>query len=285
MKIDPQLTMGKVVLTVSNLNRSVDFYQRHIGLKLLSAENDQVTLGAGDTALLQLHALPGGRYAPHTTGLYHFALLVPSRLALAQSLRHFLDAETALQGAADHFVSEALYLSDPDGHGIEIYRDRPRAAWRNAQGEFTLTTEPFDAQGVLDAWQEAGEPAWQGLHPETCMGHVHLRVADLDATERFYTDVLGFERMAVYPGARFISAGGYHHHIGMNVWAGQHVKPATEADLRLLSYEVVLSSQEALAAVIGRIDAANQPRHAVENGWIVHDPAQIPILLTTRHAH
>ncbi len=107
MKIDPQLTMGKVVLTVSNLNRSVDFYQRHIGLKLLSAENDQVTLGAGDTALLQLHALPGGRYAPHTTGLYHFALLVPSRLALAQSLRHFLDAETALQGAADHFVSES----------------------------------------------------------------------------------------------------------------------------------------------------------------------------------
>ena len=277
--IDPNLHIGTVVLTVSDLGRSEAFYCDHIGLTIQDRSRELLTLGVEDTPLLALHYLPDGIAAPRTTGLYHFALLVPSRLALGRSLAHMLDVQTPLQGAADHFVSEALYLADPDGHGIEIYRDRPRAEWHDEQGNFVLTTDPFDGQGVMNEYAKAGQPAWTGMHPDTIMGHVHLQVADLDVTEAFYNEVLGFDRMATYPGARFISAGGYHHHLGLNVWAGRGA-PAPEAHhLRLLSYEIVFSNSAELDAVIGRIQAANMAVSQSEHGWIVKDPAGITIHL------
>ncbi|GAB4201059.1 MAG: catechol 2,3-dioxygenase [Roseiflexaceae bacterium] len=275
--IHPETTIGLVSLSVADLERSLDYYQHHIGLALIDRTGGTALLGAGERPLLRLHEQPGARLR-RATGLYHFALRVPSRLELARVIAHFQETSTPVGGASDHLVSEALYLSDPDGHGIEIYRDRPREAWYDQRGQFRMDTRQLDIPSILGELRN-GTPAWQGLHPDTDMGHIHLQVADIATSEHFYLEVLGFGLMVHMPSASFISAGGYHHHLGMNTWAGVGLPPAPPEAARLLSYELVLPDTDALEAVLERVRAAGVATTPAERAWLLHDPSQIAVLL------
>lgn len=276
--IDPAIQMGVVTLTVADLARSLAFYQQNIGLTILAQTAQEVLLGAGTRALLRLQALPGARYAPRTTGLYHFALRVPSRLELARTIENLARTRTTIDGASDHTVSEALYLHDPDRHGIEIYRDRPRAAWYDPNGNFLMDTHRLDFDSIMAELTADAHP-WQGLHPETAMGHIHLRVADVQQTGKFYTEVLGFDVMADMGSALFVSAGGYHHHLGMNVWAGVGAPAPTCDAARLVSYEILLPNAPALTAVLQRVAAAGITPVQQDDGWLLSDPSHNGVLL------
>jgi len=209
--------IGRVRLVVGDLPQSVAFYERAIGLRTLERDGDVVRLGA-DTPLVELAGDPDAPpRPPGTTGLFHLALLVPDRGELARSIRRVVDAGWRLTGALDHFVSESVYLRDPEGNGIEIYRDRPRDEWVWHDGEVRMGTVALDVDGVM-AELPAGDDT--GIPDGTGMGHVHLQVAALDAAEPFYTGELGLDvTVRGYPGALFLSRGGYHHHVGLNVWA------------------------------------------------------------------
>jgi len=197
---------------------------------------------------------------------------VPSRADLARSLRRLVETETVLQGAADHGVSEALYLADPDGNGIEIYRDRPRAEWPYVGGRLHMGAEPVGFDNLLG--EQAGPGDGAALARGTVMGHVHLHVSRLADAERFYVDVLGFELMQRYgPSALFVSAGGYHHHIGLNTWAGVGAPPPPSGALGLRHFAVKLPTEAALADVVQRVRAAGIPIEAIEGGHLVRDPA------------
>jgi catechol 2,3-dioxygenase len=276
--IDSATTIGAVALSVGNLQRSLAYYQHTIGLEVVRSDAATATLGVGTRPLLRLHEVPGARLVRRATGLYHFALRVPSRRDLACVLRHFADSGYQIGGASDHLFSEALYLSDPDGHGIEIYRDRPRDTWYDAQGNLRGAGDPLDLQGIL-CELDGGDSPWDGLPLGTDMGHIHLQVADIRAAEQFYLGVLGFERMIGMPSASFVSAGGYHHHIGMNTWAGIGVAAPPEGAARLLSYEVLLPNEAALCAVLDRVRAAGIPANEEAQGWAVRDPSYNRVLL------
>lgn len=272
--------MGPVSLSVADLLRSISFYQNTIGLDTLDRSDNRVSLGVDSRPLLHLHELPGARPHPRAAGLYHFALLLPSRPALGETLRHLLANNAPITGYADHAVSEAVYLSDPDGHGIEIYRDRARDAWQYPGGALRMTVDPLDVVGVLAT---AGDGAWRGLPDETVMGHVHLQVADIGTTETFYTDLLGFDLMVRYgSAATFLATDGYHHHIGANTWQGTGLLPAPENAARLLEYTIVLDSAAQLATVADRLAAASYAPTAVADGLIVADPSGLTLRLTAR---
>ena len=264
--------MGPVALTVTDLDRSLAYYQENIGLQVLARAGDAAMLGAGATPLLALEATAATRAVPSAAGLYHFALLVPSRLELARTLQHLVTTRTPIGGASDHHVSEALYLSDPDGHGIEIYRDRPRAEWVDAGGRFFMTTERLDVEGVMGELARDDRP-WTGMDAGTVMGHVHLQVANVDAARRFYMDVLGFDHMIDYPSAGFLSAGGYHHHLGINMWnsAGRGQAPASAAHLRWFTVNV--PAAEELQAVAARAAAHGIETTAQGDTLQLRDPS------------
>lgn len=276
--IDAGTTIGLVTLSVADLARSLAYYQQNIGLRLIERVDDQATLGVGATSLLRLIEAPGARIVRRATGLYHFALRVPTRRDLARVIRHLVESETPVAGASDHLVSEALYLSDVDGHGIEIYRDRDRTAWYDANGAFRMDTRPLDVQGVMRELT-ADEPAWDGLPAGADMGHIHLQVADVDAARRFYTEVIGFEHMTDYPSASFVSAGGYHHHIGMNAWASAGAAPPPDHAARLIEYEIQLPTAAALDAVLARVQAAGITPEAYAGGWALRDPSHNRLVL------
>jgi len=278
VEIHPHTRMGSVALVVSDLARSLDYYEEHIGLRGLDRQAGRADLGVMGRTLLELHEQPGAKPSMDgRTGLYHFALLVPSRPDLGRVLRHFASARTPLGGASDHGVSEALYLSDPDGHGIEVYRDRPRPEWPFANGDLQMVLDPLDAQGIVASADD--DPAWRGLPDGTVMGHMHLRVAHLRAAETFYVDTLGFALMQRYGGqASFVSAGGYHHHLGFNVWGGVGAPPPEDA-ARMLWYEIVLPDADALAEVLRRLEQAGTPAHVRDDRWWVNDPARNGVAL------
>jgi catechol 2,3-dioxygenase len=274
--IAPATRMGAVHLTVADLARSLDYYQRLLGLQVHGRENGTAQLGAGEEDLLVLHEEPGAEPAPRNTGLFHFALLVPSRHDLARWFAHAIKSEARFAGMSDHLVSEAIYLRDPDWHGIEIYRDRPRAEWQR-DGEFVkMATLPLDAEGVLSAL-EGGEPAFEHMAPGTTMGHVHLQVADIPATETFYTEVVGMDLQARYADqASFLSAGGYHHHLGANVWNSRGAAPPPPGSAALRHFVVLLPDEAALGEVAERIPDATQD----SAGEIaVKDPANNTLIL------
>lgn len=277
--IHPQTQIGLVSLTVSNLRRSLSFYTHNIGLKLLSQAEQSAVLGTAERPLLHLVEQPGAKHFPNTTGLYHFALLLPSRVELAKSLKHMVQTETPLGGFSDHSVSEAIYLADPDGNGIEIYRDRKRSEWPMQNGRLQMNSLPLDLQGLLGELN--GRTAtWGGLPAGTKMGHIHLHIRDVDEAEAFYCDVLGFDRIMRYgPSAGFISTGGYHHHIGLNTWAGRGAPPPPAGAIGLRHYQLLLPSPEALTAVQARLEA-HGISFAAENGVLaLHDPSQNKIHL------
>jgi len=211
--------IGAVHLSVTDLGRSLAFYRDLLGLTAHETAGGAALAAPDGLTLLRLMERPDLGAPSQGPGLFHFALLVPSRRELARALLGLERAGWPLQGTADHAVSEALYLADPDGHGIEIYADRPREAWRKVGGEVYMVTEPLEVAGLLAEMGGAPGAAWRGLPAGTVMGHVHLRVRDLDEAEQFLAGVLGLEvTVRGYPGARFFAAGGYHHHVGANTW-------------------------------------------------------------------
>lgn len=275
--IHPETNIGLVALTVGDLNQSLRYYQNGLGLKLQGREGKTVYLGAADKALLVLREEPNGRSVPQTTGLYHFALLVPTRLDLARIFWHLIQTRTALSGFSDHSVSEAIYLTDPDGHGIEIYRDRPRDEWQYPGGNLKITVDPLDAEGLLGELGD-DEPIFTGMPAGTVMGHIHLRVAEIPAAETFYAGVLGFEVMARYgKSAVFLAAGGYHHHLGMNTWTGVGVPPPPDDAWRLLWYEIETAD---LPGIKQRLEKSKTPFSLVDNTIHVADPSGNQIHIT-----
>jgi catechol 2,3-dioxygenase len=228
--------IGRVTLTVHDLPGLAGFYERNLGLARLAGDGTDVILGAGATPILALRADPAARRrSPAEAGLFHNAFLMPSRAALGRWLLHAADSGLRLDGASDHLVSEAIYLSDPEGNGIEVYADKPRAVWHGPDGLLKMATERLD----LDSLARAADAPWQGAPDGMVMGHVHLQVGDTGAAAAFFTGTLGLEVMAHYPGAVFVAAGGYHHHLAGNVWnsrgAGPRALPSTglaEVELR-----------------------------------------------------
>ncbi len=278
-RIHPDTRLGPVHLTVRDLPRALAFYTGRLGLAVRDRADGTARLGAGGPDLLVLRESPEAPRAPWATGLYHFAVLVPSRRDLARALAHLLDSRTPLSGAADHGVSEAVYLPDPEGNGIEVYRDRPRAEWPLADGGVRMTTDPLDVQGLL---AEAEDPpaAWNGLPTGTRIGHVHLRVARLDEAERFYVGVLGFDRMQLLNGsALFVSAGGYHHHLGLNTWAGVGAPPPPPGAAGLDHFVLHLPDTKERDRVLARARAAGLEIGSEEGVPALTDPSSHRVVL------
>ena len=278
-RIDPATQVGLVSLTVADLDRSVAFYTDALGFAVLQQNGPAAILGVAGTPLLLLTEHTGARPWPvYSTGLYHFAILVPSKADLGRSLRRLLDLGYPMPGQADHLVSEALYLSDPEGNGIEIYRDRPRETWTWAHGQVRMATDPLDIRGLL-AEAERHDERWTGLRAGTHLGHIHLQVGDIAQAEVFYCDLLGFDVMARMPSALFVSAGGYHHHIGLNTWHSRGASPAPADTAGLRYFTLDLPNEEARRAVVAHIAAASVAYAEAALAVVVRDPWQNTILL------
>jgi catechol 2,3-dioxygenase len=267
-KIAPETRLGTVELTVADLDRSVAYYEQAIGLRVVERDAGRVSLGAGDSALLELTELPGARPADGYSGLFHVALLLPQRADLARWLAHAARERVALTGASDHFVSEAIYLRDPDHHGIEIYWDRPRKLWEGQVNR--MGTWPLDVQGVLSELSDAEEAAFEGLAAGTAIGHIHLRVAEIEPVVAFYRDALGFALMAqLGPEAAFLSAGGYHHHVGANVWESSGAGQAPPGSATLVRWTIVLPSEQERMRVVERLGEVGES----DGLLLAHDPS------------
>jgi catechol 2,3-dioxygenase len=262
--------VGGVRLQVTDLRRSVEYYQQVLGLQVHTVTTDGATLGAldDDRPLVRLQTRSGLTPARRgALGLFHFAILLPERAALGQFATH-LSALGIDAGMADHLVSEALYLSDPDGLGIEVYADRPRSAWRRHDRELVMATEPLNLRSVIAS--AAGRP-WSGMPRGTTIGHVHLHVGSLDEAERFYHAALGFDKVVWgYPGALFLSAGGYHHHLGTNVWSPG--PSAGEHEARLLDWELIVPSAGDASRAAQSLRAAGYAAEDTGDDIAVLDP-------------
>jgi catechol 2,3-dioxygenase len=278
--IDPATQVGLVSLTVADLDRSLTYYTEALGFALLGQEGQTAILGAGAAPLLALTELRDARHWPgHHTGLYHFAILVPTRLDLARSLIHLLQVGLPFPGQADHAVSEALYLTDPDGNGIEIYRDRPRDEWAwQSDGRVHMTVDSLDVRGMLA--EATAQPAgWSVLPAGTRLGHMHLQVGNIEQAVEFYHGVLGFDITAQLPGALFVSAGGYHHHLGLNTWQSRGAGPAPAGTAGLRFFTLELPGEEARAEVIARVSVAGLAYADAAGAIAVRDPWQNVALL------
>lgn len=281
-QLDAATSLGTVKLRVSNIQRSISFYEQIIGLKAIHITSASASLTAdGETVLVELvqtSAPYEGSRRGHT-GLYHFALLVPSRRALGNVLQHFVEQQVAV-GQADHLVSEALYLSDPDQNGIEIYRDRPRSEWKyDLNDRVKMVSDPIDWEGIL---AEADQAPFQGIDSGTIIGHVHLHVSDLNKAHQFYCELLGFSLESDWSanGALFVAAGRYHHHLGLNIWNGRGGTALPAHAPGIEYYTIVLANAEELNAVVERLNAAGYAAYKNEVGYMTKDPFGIGIQLS-----
>ena len=277
--------LGPVRLQVADLERSLGYYTDVLGFRLLEAVGARAILAAhGDDApLVILEARRSVAPAPRRgrLGLYHYAILLPERAALGRLIAH-LKRTGVRMGASNHLVSEAIYLSDPDGLGIEVYADRPRSQWQWREGELVMATEPLDLDSLLAA---GGQATWRGMPADTRVGHVHLHVGALAEGRTFYQDILGLALTARnYPGALFLSAGGYHHHLGINTWAGPTAVAAGPEDARLLDWTVIVPSAGDAEAVVDRARSGDFPVMASEDGWKLTDPWGTTLRLTASKA-
>ena len=279
MPIAPQTEVGAVRLAVADVAGAREFYERVVGLRVIDEEDGAVRMGAGE-ALVELAGEPGAGPRPaSTTGLFHLAVLVPGRAELAWALRRVVEAGWPLAGASDHLVSEALYLADPEGNGIEIYRDRHREEWRVTNGELEMATLPLDLRSVLAEVPEA-EDVPAVASPETRIGHVHLQVSQLAAAETFYVDLLGFEvTVRGYPGALFVSAGGYHHHLGLNTWAGEGAPPPPPGSRGLRWFEIVVPDSAEVERIERALADAAEPVEQRDGRIETADPSRNGVLV------
>ncbi|WP_078381716.1 VOC family protein [Sutcliffiella halmapala] len=270
---EPNVFVGEVVLKVEDLIRSITFYQEMIGFSILEQTGRKATLTAdGKTPLLTIEQPTEViQKQPRTTGLYHFALLLPSQADLGRVIQHLIDKRYPIQGASDHLVSEALYLADPDGNGIEIYADRPSTTWDWNNKEVVMSSEPLDIQNLL---VKAQGVAFDGLPKATLMGHIHLHVSELEKTEEFYCKGLGFNLVNRYGRqALFISTGNYHHHIGLNTWNGQGAPRPAKDSVGLKSFTLIFPNEEARKIRIKQLESL-KAIIVEENGFIfTEDPS------------
>lgn len=277
----PQGThVGGVRLQVADLPRSIAYYDQTLGMRVLRRDGSTAILGAerGDRALVELHERAGARPAPRRgrTGLYHFAILVPDRASLGRFVRHVGEIGARV-GSADHLVSESLYLQDPDDLGIEVYADRPRDTWRRIGRELMMATDPLDVPGLV---REAGDTPWTGMPEGTVIGHLHLHVGDLAAASAFYSEALGFDRMVwQYPGALFLAASGYHHHLGTNTWAGSDAKPPAADEAQLLEWSIELPDAASLDAAAQSLTRAGYAAERDGAALVTRDPWGTPLRL------
>jgi catechol 2,3-dioxygenase len=272
-------TVGPVHLTVADLERSLDYYRGAIGLDVRERSNGRAALGTSERELLVLVAKTGTAPAYGYTGLYHFALLLSERAELARWLAHAGRDSVPLVGLSDHFVSEAIYLSDPDGHGIEIYWDRPREVWEGQVFE-RMTTLPLDVRSLLGELGDSEPETFERLPIDTVMGHVHLKVASIPDTIAFYRDVLGFDLMAqLGEQAAFLSAGGYHHHIGANTWESAGAPPPPEGFAALRHLTIVLPDAAERDRALERLEHAGHEPEESDDGPRVRDPSGNALVL------
>lgn len=272
--------IGHVHLQVSDLERTLAFYGDLLGFRQVARDGIKATLSATGRAPYQvvLTERSGARRKPGgTAGLYHVAIRFPHRRALARVFRRLVAHEWPFQGFADHLVSEALYLADPDGNGLELYVDRPREQWRRRNGQLEMATDPLDVEGLLAEADNDSTP-WTGIDPGTDIGHVHLHVSDLSQAEAFYSGLLGLEvTQRSYPGALFLSAGGYHHHLGVNVWAGVSAPPPPSDAVGLLSFSLALPNEEAWQVLLRRLQESGMGMEELRTdahatNVLIHDP-------------
>jgi catechol 2,3-dioxygenase len=271
--------LGPVHLTVADLDRSAAYYEQAVGLRVLERAGGSAALGADGEALLVLAEKAGARPSTGYTGLFHVALLLPERADLARWVAHAARDQVRLVGASDHFVSEALYLTDPDGHGLEIYWDRPRDVWEGQVAE-RMTTLPLDLRDLMRELPDPAAAVFDGMPAGTVVGHVHLKVAEVTETVAFYRDVLGFGLMAALGSqAAFLGAGGYHHHVGANTWESAGAPPPPRGTAALVHATVVLPDEDERARVVQRVEDTG---HAVEDrdgDPLVRDPSGNALVL------
>jgi catechol 2,3-dioxygenase len=284
--LHPATLLGPITIRVADLERSIRFYEKVIGLSSARQEGRHAALSvAGEPPLIHLKETPGARQVTRTSGLYHFAVLLPTRADLGRALQRLIDSDIRI-GQSDHLVSEALYLSDPDGNGMEIYRDRPRAEWTWRDGMIEMAVDPLDLGGLLqDAKKTAGSrglgaavPGGSGAAPAgTTVGHIHLQVSDVAQAVQFYHEVIGFDITASFQGAAFLSAGGYHHHLGLNSWNSRGAPPAPPDAAGMESFTIRVPSRDEQRRIAERLTAAGIPG-VFENGRVsVRDPWNIGI--------
>jgi catechol 2,3-dioxygenase len=265
------LRLGPVQLTVTDLDRSISFYETSIGLELSGRDGARAALGAGAEDLLVLVEEPGARPAGRHAGLYHYALLHPSRLELARAAQRLIATQTPVSGASDHGISEAIYLPDPDGNGIELAADRDREHWGDLADPTAVGgPEPLDMRSLMGL--VAGAEVAPRASAQLRVGHVHLHVGDLDEALRFWRDLIGFEVMTLMPSAAFVSAGGYHHHLGLNTWRGEGVPSMPEGAVGMRHWTLDLPSSADVAAVRGRLDGAGVAVEDLPGGLLARDP-------------
>ena len=278
--IDPNMKLGHVALTVSDLDRSIEFYRDVLGFQVRQNDNGEAYLGAGSEDIVVLHENPQARRVRGTSGLYHFAVLVPSRVELAKSLKRLAETQWPVQGFSDHLVSEAIYLPDPDGNGIEIYRDRPRSEWPRVNGQIRMATDPLDLDGVLSEL-DGHDEAWSGLHPWTVLGHMHLHVGNLSQAKAFYGDIVGLDLITRFGNsALFMSAGGYHHHLGLNTWAGVGAPPQPSDAIGLRYFTMKLPRSDEVGAIADRVRGNDGSIEERDDGLLLRDPFRNGMLLT-----
>ncbi len=277
--IDPETDIGSVTLAVREPERLKEFYSNIVGFSVLEQNPEMVYLGLDNQPVIILQKETSGHYSRSTPGLFHFAVRLPGKKELGKWWLHLRNSEYALDGAGDHLVSEALYLTDPEGNGIEMYYDRPRDTWQYVNREVRMDTLAVDLESLTAGVEDT---AFSGLPAGTSPGHIHLRVNDVDAAVRFYRDILGFGLMASWPGAAFLSAGGYHHHIGLNMWHSRGQNPPQGNHPGLKKYSIRFSSHPARQQVIQRIMDFDYPHENSAEKFHVSDPSGNRIELVIR---
>jgi len=267
-RLPDDLALGAVHLIVTDLDRSIGFYERSIGLRLRERGDGEAALGAGGPDLLVLHERPGAVPAGGHAGLYHFALLHPTRGDLARAARRLVETGTPIQGASDHGISEAIYFPDPDGNGIELAADRSREHWGDLRDPTTVGPRPLDLPALIAL--VAAEELPEHADPDLRVGHLHMHVGDVGDALALYRDVIGFELMTDFGSAAFVAAGGYHHHLGLNTWKGTGVPPAPAGAVGLERWTVLIDPT-AIAALGERLESAGVDHEERDGGILVHD--------------
>jgi catechol 2,3-dioxygenase len=273
--ISPETKIGSVELRVRDIQRVREFYEQVLGLDVLDRDGSVLSLGVDPKrVLVRLHVDPDAAQRPRgTTGLYHFAILLPERRELAIVFKRLLQNAYPLQGASDHYVSEAVYLADPEGNGIEVYADRPRSSWYSPEGQMRMGTVALDVDDLLSTIGEGGSDHSR-LPEGTRIGHIHLHVADLENAIEFYRDVVGFDLMMLYgPSVGFLSAGGYHHHIGLNTWAGVGAPRPPDNSTGLIEYSILDPEGDDLEAIAARAESSGLDPVISDKGVELVDPS------------
>ncbi|MCF6138678.1 VOC family protein [Pseudalkalibacillus berkeleyi] len=274
--------VDRIHLIVSNLKHSLSFYKNILGFKELEKNGNIVVLTAdGKHPLVTLEEVDTAQPKQRNrTGLFHFAILLPTRKDLGNFINHVKTVNHPIQGGSDHLFSEALYLADPDGHGIEVYRDLPSEQWTWQNGELPLASDPIDIEGVL----EEADGQWDGLPSETVLGHIHLHVHDLEAAKDFYVNGLGFDiTIPIRQQALFVSTGGYHHHIGLNTWNGKGIAPPDESSMRMKSYSITYATEQERDHVISQLNELGYDVVISNDRVLTKDPSGNSIQLSTHN--